>query len=386
MSSRDTHEDIRSRFVGRRFYKTDIEEGLTVVDYDGLFAIIQFDDGTFWDDAIDPHTFSGEQSEMLRVSDAGLDSEEYIPLTGGGPTVENACSLKEHKFSPLPSDIGLDTPSRWYPNADAYLKACRCVKCGLSGDVIASYLGGVTPSVCHRCETDIIPGENEGAWSPNPDWADCKVCDECLAIIEEEYEEYDVKCCSCGEPAGTNETATRIHKRSEITEKLGVDTSDAEGDHFFSCEVCFTAAVMGTEPIAPFDAALICKNVEHAQRATETVELETNDPHVTELSFDPQAETVTLCSRVPRTVSGEDDWYVNEYPLSPEAVLGKTGVVAELDYLFKVMKSASFRLPSYAHNHEIECTVIATEDDFREVGLELDVSQYNPIREPMELH
>lgn len=237
----DADDDIRERFVGNRFFNKEIGEGFTVVGFQRPLMLLEYDDGTPWDEAIAPGDFTTGSASMARVSEAGMDAEKYIQLEGGGPTLQNACPDGAHDFFPLPSDLGLDDADRFFgETASNYERTTRCRRCGLSASTLSTFLGHETPSVCHRCDSDLVPGETDIVLSPNPEWADAFLCGDCASIIEEEYEPYEVSCIRCGEDLGINEDNQYIHVDSPLGKELGAGEDD--GDYVFACDECLQNA------------------------------------------------------------------------------------------------------------------------------------------------
>lgn len=215
--------DKEHRWVGERFYDKHNDESFTVVADDGIFAIQQYDDGVAWDEARDPtvgvdsemvHPDTGEPidhpdkdvwtiADQLGVSEVGLEDERYVHL-GPGPTIQRSRELcpeeTDHEWFPLPSHLGWDDADLWWSNVpgmedplgrrvDVYPRIARCVRCGLSADVVMQHSSVEIPSVCDHCGDVLMPGDGNAFVS------DSHLCSDC---IEEELEKEET-CGSCGE-------------------------------------------------------------------------------------------------------------------------------------------------------------------------------------------
>lgn len=127
-----------SKYVGQRFFNTEIEESFTVVGVDSQFFYLQYDDGVAWDEAVSPGQFPSLMAEIVDVSEAGLEDSKYVPL-GSGPTLDQACMENEHTLTPSPDFIWDEEPSPG--KMDVYASIARCKKCGLSFNTILEFLG-----------------------------------------------------------------------------------------------------------------------------------------------------------------------------------------------------------------------------------------------------
>jgi hypothetical protein len=245
MESDDALADLRGRLVGRRFYDASTDESFAVVGVRPPLVLMQYDDGVAWDEACSPDAFPTERARMLGLSEGGIDAERYVPLEGGGPTLADACDDGSHTFHPRPSHLGLDDGT-WHARydgrsvADRYLDLVRCSRCGLSGSVLMEFLGHGTPTVCDRCEGEVMPGE-PSVFSPTPGWADATLCGECTRRAEAEYEPFEVACFGCGTSLGTNEDNEYIPPTSVLGRKLGA--TEETDDPLFACEACRETAL-----------------------------------------------------------------------------------------------------------------------------------------------
>jgi hypothetical protein len=193
---------LRDRLVGQRFYNTDIDEACTVVGVSATppMALMQYDDGMFYDEPALPEILSDEHATQLGVSSAGIEDSKYAPL-GCGPTLEHACDQTEHDWTPLPSELFHDPEQSYseqydrHRNIPHYDRVVRCRRCGLSGSVLANVAGHPLPDVCARCGSDIIPGTDEDSTllvartddGTNPpgcdDYVDCSLCGDCVKAL-----------------------------------------------------------------------------------------------------------------------------------------------------------------------------------------------------------
>lgn len=186
-------EDLRDRLVGRRFYNSEIDEAFTVIGVTGTgsMVLIQYDDGTAWDELAAPELLTDDLAGHLDLDTAGIDDSKYRPL-GSGPKLSEACSEGDHDWFPLPSDLGWDDVDAWQTSfgersaVDTYHRIVRCRRCGLSGDVLMEFAGHERPSVCDRCGNEILPGDEEASFSPKPEWGDAHLCEACTATVRED--------------------------------------------------------------------------------------------------------------------------------------------------------------------------------------------------------
>ncbi|WP_157572935.1 hypothetical protein [Halogranum rubrum] len=241
MTESTSIDDLRERLVGARFYNAAIDESFTVVAVtnDGLMAFLQYDDGVGWDELAAPDLLSKEEAEFFGVSVGGIDDTQYEPL-GSGPTLKKACLEGEHDWYPRPSQLGWDDVEKWHTTIDGslvantYLRLARCKRCGLSGDVLSQFANHETPSICDRCGTEIIPGEDERVWEPTPEWRDSSLCSSCAVEESERYEPVEVTCYSCELNLGLEGENTPIFGSSMIGQQAGAD----EDESIFLCESC----------------------------------------------------------------------------------------------------------------------------------------------------
>ena len=118
--------------IGNRFYNHDIDESFTVVGVtevggDTVMALMQYDDGTFFDESIvdDPIADAAGWSEH------GLLDERYTHL-GPGPVIDHSCSKGDHEWFPDAYDLWDDIESVPIGVRNQYIKFTRCIRCGLS--------------------------------------------------------------------------------------------------------------------------------------------------------------------------------------------------------------------------------------------------------------
>lgn len=156
---------LKERYVGKKFKNLEIDEKFTVIGVNkaGL-ALLQYEDGTAYDEIILPDIINSQQAQQLNVSEYGLDDGKYYPLDENGPTIKDSCD-KHHDWSIYPSEYLEDKDKKnWVSIAGEYLKVVKCEECGLSGDSICTFLGEETPAICYECNSDMIPGEDKIYW------------------------------------------------------------------------------------------------------------------------------------------------------------------------------------------------------------------------------
>lgn len=156
-------DDLRDRLLGKRFFDIENKEAFTVVGFTppGL-ALLQYDDGTPWDEGVSTHLMSEESARKFGLDEDGLDSERYIQL-GAGPRVQQVCAVETHDWFPWPDEIWPGGPSEEVREAmqthprDLYNRFVRCRQCGLSASVAAEF-GPYSsegyhqaPWFCHEC-------------------------------------------------------------------------------------------------------------------------------------------------------------------------------------------------------------------------------------------
>ena len=177
--------------VGKRFRDKKLDESFTVVGFNGLLLLMQYDDGIPWDEASAPEGWQNDDlapeyrneeadvetvGDMAGVTSDGIDSERYVPL-GCGPTTRQMCDRGDHDIFPLPDELW-PSPEVFHENKEteggrSYNCAARCVKCGLSLKAITTYQseGLVGRSWCIDCG-DIIKNE-EVNWESSRHCVDC---------------------------------------------------------------------------------------------------------------------------------------------------------------------------------------------------------------------
>lgn len=101
-------DDLRDRLLGKRFYSTEAKESFIVVGVDepGL-ALLQYDDGTPWDEMCSSFILDEDSAERLGLNEHGLDSEQFVPL-GAGPRIQQACDVGDHDWFPSPDQVWPD--------------------------------------------------------------------------------------------------------------------------------------------------------------------------------------------------------------------------------------------------------------------------------------
>lgn len=141
--------------IGNRFYNRDIDESFTVIGIEEIngepmMAVLQYDDGTFWDESI----VDEPTGDRFGWSTHGLLGEQY-EHRGPGPTITHACDKRAHSWFPRPGDLWDDLESVATDKRDLYSKFARCVRCGLSLETCWDY--GLE-------DLDVIPME----WQEHP--------------------------------------------------------------------------------------------------------------------------------------------------------------------------------------------------------------------------
>lgn len=161
-------DNFRDRLLGQRFYSTEAEESFTVVGVDepGL-ALLQYDDGTPWDEMCSGFLLDEDSAERLGLNEDGLDSEQFVPL-GAGPRIQQACDVGDHDWFPSPDQVwpdGLPDSIRevepGHPR-DLYNQFVRCKQCGFSASTVGSYAAEghhQAPWFCHDCG-EVHPGND----------------------------------------------------------------------------------------------------------------------------------------------------------------------------------------------------------------------------------
>jgi hypothetical protein len=177
-------DDLRDRLLGERFFDIDNKEAFTVVGFTspGL-ALLQYDDGTPWDEGVSNYAMTEESARKFGLDEDGLDSERYIPL-GAGPRVQQVCAVETHDWFPWPDEIWPGGPSEEVREAmqthprDLYNRFVRCRQCGLSASAAAEF-GPYSsdghhqaPWFCHNCG-EAHPGNNLVYRREKPHCLDC---------------------------------------------------------------------------------------------------------------------------------------------------------------------------------------------------------------------
>jgi hypothetical protein len=228
---------LRDRLVGTRYRNTETDEVFTIIGINPPLLLLQYADGTPYDELMSQGLLSEEQASSFGVSEHGIDDERYFQLSGGGPTLADACDEGEHVFSPSPSELGIDDADTFRQNVDTYNRAARCIYCGLSADTIQHFLEDLqTPEVCHRCSTEILPSEGEiAAYSPTPDWQHATLCEPCT---EKTINEYSETCPHCEEQMEFNDIAHQISHNSPAADILAERGTELnEPQHI--CKTCW---------------------------------------------------------------------------------------------------------------------------------------------------
>lgn len=165
--------------VGHRVYNHEIGEACTIIGVDeigadAIMALLQYDDGVFWDEQIGAEGIA----EQFGWAEDGLLAEQY-ELLGPGPTLHEAC--EDHDWFPQTDDVW-DSYEAMDPNL--YGRFVRCKKCGLSGATAGDYGAGTHhPTMCAVCD--------EGAAFDDVSYTtesyyDRPVCGECRMVLADE--------------------------------------------------------------------------------------------------------------------------------------------------------------------------------------------------------
>lgn len=186
--NRKDAEDLRERLLGQRFYNEEIDEAFTVVGVqtNPQMVLIQYDDGSDWDEMATPDLLPDEIAERVDVSSGGIDASKHVPLPPG-PSLDQACSEEVHDWYPQPSQLGFNDADSFRSYEDTYHRAIRCRKCGLSGSVVGAFLGHSLPILCDRCSEDLLPHMDDHSWEPTPEWPDAILCTSCTETVVEAY-------------------------------------------------------------------------------------------------------------------------------------------------------------------------------------------------------
>jgi hypothetical protein len=168
-------EKLEKRFVGKKFKNLEIDQKFTVVglcESSGL-ALLQYDDGTAYDEMVLPNIVTEKEANELRVSESGLDDGKYFPLDEDVPELSEACNEENHSWDIFPSEF--KESENWFEDEGDYCNEVRCEDCGLSGDVVISFLGHNTPMLCIECNSDVLPSDNYSYYGDQVLCEDCNI-------------------------------------------------------------------------------------------------------------------------------------------------------------------------------------------------------------------
>lgn len=235
-ASRMNTETMRERYVGNRYYNTEINEGFAVVGIKNDLLILQYHDGTEQDEDPTPSQFKNEQiRELVNLAEDGIEDTKYVQLPGGGPTLQHACRNQHHDYYPLPSDLNITTYSEWQAHIPDYNRIVRCRKCGLSADVISTHLQHDTPGFCARCNNEINPIEEARAiYSPVEGWEDLSVCTLCASDLAMA----DTPCADCGTNIESPHPRHHYPADGPVAETLNTDLPHDKS--IYICDDCQT--------------------------------------------------------------------------------------------------------------------------------------------------